>query len=399
MELKSLNITPEKKEAKEIHIHENSFTQAEDYLKNKYEFRRNVVSLQIEYREKDTETFRELNENSLFRELQRAGKGISMNNLIALLKSDFVYDFDPLLTYFSNLEWDGKDHISNLASYVNARDSSEWSKHFKKHLVRTVACALIPEYYNKQALIIIDPKQDSGKSTFCRFLCPTSLSDYIAEDVSTDKDSRILLAKNLIINLDELAILSKKDIAQLKSFISKDKINERLPYDRKNTILPRRASFVGSSNSTEILNDETGTVRWLCFDIISIDWNYKKDIDINQVWAEAYHLFTNGFKYNLTREELLTNEERNKRFQKLTVERELIQKLFEPDNECSPINFMTATDVMLKIKDLSNIGNQITKENTGKALKQLHFPEGRDTHTRYGYFLRQKIFTNDQTPF
>jgi predicted P-loop ATPase len=398
MELESLKLPKGKNEEKKISIFPNKFTEAEDYLSTRYEFRRNVVSLQIEYRDTYTETYRELNENSLFRELQKVGKSISMNNLIALLKSDFVADFDPILTYFSKLKWDGRDHISKLASYVKARDNEEWIKHFKKHLVRTVACSLIPDYYNKQALIIIDPKQDSGKSTFCRFLCPPALSDYIAEDVSVDKDSRILLAKNLIINLDELAILSKRDIAQLKSFISKDKINERLPYDRKNTVLPRRASFVGSSNSLEILNDETGTVRWLCFDIISINWSYKAEIDINQVWAEAYHLFQTGFKYNLTKEELLTNEERNRRFQKLTIERELLQKLFDPDNERNPNNFMTATDVMLKIKDLSNVGNHITKENTGRALKQLNYPEGRDTHSRYGYFITQKIFTDVNTP-
>lgn len=393
MGLKTEKIKSVNPKGKTVSIFSNKFTEAETYLNDKYDFRRNVVSLQIEYKEKDSEKYEELNENSLFRELQRAGKGIPMNNLIALIRSDFVVEYDPILTYYESLQWDGKDHITKLSSYVKAREFSEWLIHFKKHLVRIIACALIPDYYNKQALILIDPKQDSGKSTFCRFLCPPVLADYIAEDVSTDKDSRILLTKNLIINLDELAILSKKDITQLKSFISKDKINERLPYDRKNSILPRRASFVGSSNSLEILNDETGTVRWLCFDITSIDWNYKKEVDINQVWAEAYHLFKTGFSYNLTRDELTTNEVRNRKFQKLTVERELIQKLFEPDNERRPENFRTATDVMEKIRGLSSVSH-ITRENIGKALKQLLYPEGRDKNTNHGYFVSIKCIEN-----
>jgi len=80
------------------------------------------------------------------------------------------------------------------------------------------------------------------------FLCPPALANYIAENISDDKDSRISLVKNFLVNLDELSSLAKHEINSLKAVFSKNFINERLPYDRKNSIIPRISNFIGSTN-------------------------------------------------------------------------------------------------------------------------------------------------------
>jgi len=374
-------------------IFRNKFTLAEKYLADKYEFRANTVALTIEYREKGSSQFVVLNENTIYRELQNANICLPLGNLTSLLRSDFVEQYDPLIDYFQRLpKWNGKQNIRKLASYIETSDQSGWENHLRKHLVRAVKCAIVPYYYNKQALILVDPRQNSGKSTFCRFLCPLSLKDYIAEDITTDKDSRVLLAKNLIINLDELALLSKKDINSLKSFMSKDQVNERLPYDRKNTILQRRATFVGSTNNIEFLSDETGSVRWLCFEVTSIDWSYSNEVDIDQVWAEAYSLFNSDYDAELTKEEIQESERRNRKFHVLSVEIELIFKLFDFDCRKERENFKTATEVMVEVQNYSN-GIRVNHIQIGKALKTLQCPSGRDTQQRYGYFLKLKRFT------
>lgn len=375
-------------------IFENKFIQSERYLSNKYDFQRNTLSLDIEIKRKEEKKFIPVNENSLYRELQRTGHGIAINNIIALLKSDFVPDYDPLTEYFKSLKYDGQNHIDILAGYIKAVDQAEWIKHFKKQLVRTVACALEEKYFNKQALILVHEKQNSGKSTFIRFLCPPKLQEYIAEDVTTDKDSRILLVKNFIINLDELDKLNKKEIAAVKSFISKEQINERLPYDRKNSIIKRRASFYGSTNNFQILDDPTGSVRWLCFDITSINFAYRKEVNIDQVWAEAYHLYNNGFKYELTAEEIRHNEERNKKFQVISVERELIVQYFEPDTDKNKGNFLTSTQILGKLQTYTSHAHRLNPIQLGKALKSLGIPTGKETDDRIsGYYLIEKNIT------
>jgi predicted P-loop ATPase len=264
--------------------------------------------------------------------------------------------------------------------------------HFKKWLVRVVKCALVDSYFNKQAFILFHDKQNSGKSTFCRFLCPPNLENYIAENLSIDKDSRILLTKNLLINLDELSTLSKVEINSLKSLFSKDKINDRLPYDRKNSIIPRRASFIGSTNQAEFLNDESGSVRWLCFVIESIDWTYKEKIDIDAVWAQAFYLFKSNFVCDLNPAEIKENNEYNKQFQITTPEFELVNKYFSPGTKDAKDCFMTATDILVHITEQTNGKVKLNSNNIGKALKMhsfariMKYPE-----QNYGYYVFKKL--------
>lgn len=47
-------------------------------------------------------------------------------------------------------------------------------------------------------------------------------------------------------------------------------------------IEPKRASIWGSTNKAEFLTDVTGSVRWLCFRVREINWDYKKHFDIDR---------------------------------------------------------------------------------------------------------------------
>ena len=268
-----------------------------------------------------------------------------------------------------------KYYIDLLCQYIPTKDPERLKKHFRKMLVRCIACALDDSVFNKQAFILVHEKQNSGKSTFCRWLCPPFLKDYIAENINTDKDSLIALATNFIINMDELATLSKTDLNTLKSFLSKDKVNIRMPYDAKTTVKPRRANFIGSTNKDEFLSDETGSVRWLCFELTDkINFDYSKDIDINDIWGQAYALYKKGFQYQLTPEEVEENERINKAYTITTAEMELIPKKFKPATKEKHDLFLTASDILNEIsKDNYSFKSNIY--SIGKALKVLGFPQ------------------------
>jgi DNA primase len=373
------------------------FHTAEKYLSAFYDFRFNTVKLDIEISPKNQSNFTSVNENTLYIEMQKKGINISMDKLLAVLKSDYVPKFDPFAHYFQSLpahdaRRDG-DVIARLAGFVSAINQKEFEYHFRKWLVRTVKCAMQPNYFNKQAFILVHSQQNSGKSTFCRFLCLASLSDYIAEDISNDKDARILLCKNFLINLDELAVLSKQEINSLKSYFSKTQINERLPYDRKNSIINRTCSFIGSTNMDEFLSDETGSVRWLCFRITSINWNYSTQIDINRLWAQAYALAQDkAFECELTREDIAANEERNRDFQILSREKALIHKYFKtPEHELES-KFMTATDIDLHLRK-ETLDHKLTTVGIGKAMRSLGYERVKQDGI-YGYFVsfRPQVF-------
>ena len=313
-----------------------------------------------------------VNENTIYRVLQHNNIKFSQSNFMALLRSDFVTVYNPFNDYFESLPlWNPEtdiDYIDKLSEYIKAKLPERFKTHFKKMLVRSIACSLTNGIFNKQAFILVHYKQNSGKSTFCRWLCPSKLKSYYAENISIDKDSLISLSENIFINLDELATLSKVELNTLKSMFSKDYIKIRRPFEKKPAVTPRRANFIGSTNKTEFLTDETGSVRWLCFEIDSIDWDYDKKIDINMVWGQAYSLFKSGFKYQLNEDEVNENEKVNKDFQVTTPEIELIQQNYSPGTKEQHEVFYTA----------SHLQHHLMKkyENNVKLQLQEAWPPG-----------------------
>jgi predicted P-loop ATPase len=370
----------------------------ENYLQAKYDIRFNKVSTKVEYKIKGASgPFKEINENSFYRDLVHNDLPLSLNKLSSLLLSDFVPTYDPFVEYFYNLElWNTKtdfDYIEKLASFIPVKDPERFAKQLRKMFVRCIACALDDKFFNKQVFVLVGETQNTGKSTFCRWLCPNSISDYITENINTDKDSLISLATNFLINMDELATLSRSEINSLKSLISKDKINVRLPFGKKAITMPRRASFIGSTNKDEFLTDETGSVRWLCFVVTGmINFNYMAEIDINDVWRQAFALYKSGFEYQLTPKEIEENEIANSSFNVTSIEMELIPKFYMPSTKENNGIFLNATDILIKLTALYP-GTRINIHAIGRALKMLGFKKESQysderKYSQKGYFMK-----------
>ena len=360
------------------------------YLNSKYSLRFNTISLEFEIKRSLDKKWSSLNLSSLYIELIQSGIDIPMNKLEILVRSHLINQYNPISEYFESLEqWDGDDHIKNLCSYVKTNDDKAFLYHMEKWFTRAVLCALEKEKINKHCLVLANTIQNSGKSTYLRFFIPRKLMNYLSEDIGLDKDSRIKLCKNLIINLDELSVLAKADINSLKAFISKTHINERLPYARKSEYLERICSFVGSTNKTDFLTDESGSVRWIIFEVTEkINFNYSLEIDIDKVWAQAYFnaYKREGFNPELTLADISENEKRNERFTQMTLEQEMVNKFYEPSDNLE--EFKTATEVMM---DLSTQGIRLNHLKIGRALSSFRFPRVKHPQRQiYGYLIRLK---------
>ena len=366
------------------------YDRAINYLNEKYNIRFNIIALELEIQLKEkSENWSVLNINSLLIELAQSGIEINMNKLEILVRSHLIKQYNPIREYFENLEcWDGKDYIQKLSSYLRTNDDASFHYHFEKWLTRAVLCALTKGYVNKQSLVLAS-HQNSGKSSFLRFLVPSKLENYYTENISIDKDGIISICKNLICNLDELAVLSKSDVNTLKSFISKSSANIRLPYARKAEFLERICSFVGSTNRTDFLTDETGSIRWLIFEVHSFDFDYSKAVNIDKVWAQAYY---NAFKrenYNpeLTATDIAENEKRNEKYAQVSMEQELISAHFEKSESIG--EFLTATDIMLAINNA--LGLRLNNIKIGKALTSLKYQRVKHPKLQvYGYLIKRK---------
>lgn len=364
---------------------------AERYLSKHYLFRFNTILLDVEYKKIAAKEWKICNEDSLFIEMQKKGINIQMAKLISILKSDFVKEYNPIVSYFKNLpKWNKKtDYINNLCNYITTPTPEEFSYHLKKWMARSVKTMLVKGYFNKQAFIITDKGngQNIGKSHFTKWLCPPTLPlNRSFED--SKKDNLIKLATNAFIILDELDGISRKDLNGLKSLFAMDEIRVRLPYARREETVQRTANFIGSTNEENFLTDPTGSVRWLVFHVSNLDWNYSKKLDVNKLWSQAFALaFDPEFDEKFNKEDVKKNEIRNQTYQIRSSEAEMISLLYEFPNEKNQhkILFLTSTEILIFIKSNSSL-NRLSSVGVGRALKLLGYQRIKKTGV-YGYLI------------
>lgn len=341
------------------------------WLSNRYTLKFNSVTGQAETAMMGTYEFSNVNPDEVYRQTCMAKFKYSLTDLRSLLKSDFVKPYDPILEYFNSLTYDGLDHIQNLSDYIKADYDWFWKRQFKKSLVRSIACGL-GRKENRIVMVLYGEKQETGKSTFIRFLSPWGAEKYFTESPiigGNTKDTEIRFSENFIYNIEELAGLSRIDINKLKADISKSSIKERRAYGSFEISAPRRCNFWASTNQKEFLHDEENT-RWLVFNTLSIDWSYKQKIDINKVWGQAWHLYKEGYDFELDKEDKETRELLNEDYRYRRSEEDLIARYFKPC-KVGEGKFLSATEMAMYLNNKSS-SLKINPNNIGKTVKAVY---------------------------
>jgi len=372
--------------ARKDSVYDKIHEEVSKYFKIKF----NVISLEYEIFDINTNERIEFNESSILIHLHREKINVSPQVFKTYLKAYFVERINPIAEYFESLPtWNGENHIKKYASYINTDDNELFYKHLLKWAVRAVKTVYNKESINKHVLVL-EGGQSFGKSYYLNFLCPKGLLKYLYTNIGVGKDERIKLAKAFIINIEELDVMGKYDINAIKALISQVSINERLPYGDKSTLLYRICSFLASTNRAEFLCDDTGSVRWIIFSVLEkIDFSYSKDFNIDDFWSQAYHIFKNekDFKSDLTLEEMRINEVRNERFTIQTVENEFVLKYYSISEDIE--DFKTATEI---VTELQVMGQKLNPQKIGSALKKYGF--NRIKHAKrqvYGYLAKTKF--------
>jgi hypothetical protein len=376
----------------------NQIDTIEAYLSSHYQLRYNTVTSKLEirklypntdqrtchcedgHRPSEATSFHPLTdyqENSILRELLKSNLKCSAALLRSILYSDFSKFFDPFRDYFLHLPlWDGQtDYIQQMAETVNTTSQDLWCKCFKKWLVAAVASVLDNKTVNHTA-IILSGSQGIGKTTWMLNLCPPELNDYLFSGTinPNNKDTLIHLAECMFINMDELENMNRSEIGAFKEIITKSAIRMRRAYGHHIEAFTRRASFMGSVNSSQFLTDSTGSRRFLCFEILSI--NYQHTIDLRMVYAQAFNLFQQGFKFYFDKDEIDAITQSNEQFQINTAEEELLLTYFQKVQLSEAINFLSAAEILNRITEQAHV-NITTSPGAvirlGKALKKFGF--------------------------
>jgi predicted P-loop ATPase len=127
------------------------------------------------------------------------------------------------------------------------------------------------------------------------------------------KDAMDYVRGKWIIELAELSSVSKAEVKHVKAYITRTEEKFRPAYARTEVTYQRRCVFVGTTNRTDYLRDETGNRRFWPIKVEAINHDLIRR-DRDRLWAAAVALYRAGEAWWLTPDEAaLADAEQNKR--------------------------------------------------------------------------------------
>ncbi|MDE5977975.1 MAG: virulence-associated E family protein [Turicibacter sp.] len=205
--------------------------------------------------------------------------------------------FHPIIDYIKSLTWDGIKRIDTLLiDYFGAEDTVYTRAAIRKALCAAVARVFEPGIKFDIVLIIVG-EQGTYKSTFIKKLGGPWFSDTFT--TVQGKEAFEQIQGFWLIEIAELSGLKKAEVEAIKHYVSKCEDSFRPAYGRVIETYKRQCVFFGTTNNKDFLRDPTGNRRFA-----PIDTNHIKatksvkdnltQIEIDQIWAEAYELYKNN---------------------------------------------------------------------------------------------------------
>lgn len=238
-------------------------------------------------------------------------------DLIALVADENSYN--PVRDYLQGLTWDGVDRFPALYEHLHVTGEFEQTL-IKKWFIQTAA---IPfnnlkdkKPFGAEGVLIFQGKEGIGKTRFFASLVADPLwFKSLDKPMSTkNKDTLIDTLSAWITEIGEIDRTFAENRSDLKNFMTATKDTIRKPYAREPVTKARITSFCGTTNKLQFLTEETGSRRWWVVPIpqkidLAALW---RDVDKNQLWAQAYqHFKEDPRSFRLTEEEVDTLKTRN----------------------------------------------------------------------------------------
>ncbi len=196
---------------------------------------------------------------------------------------------NPVRDYLLGLSWDGVERVET--SLPGVRPTPYTRMVARKSLAAAVARVLDPGCKWDHTLVLYGA-EGIGKSWWI---------DRMSRGYSAslgrigDKDTLLTMQRTWVLISDEGYSLRKADVDMQKEFLTRREDVFRMPYDREAAVHPRHCVIWSTTNDEVFLRRQEGNRRFLIvrcvekFDFSSLTEHY-----IDQVWAEAAHLYRTG---------------------------------------------------------------------------------------------------------
>ena len=298
------------------------------FLDGHISLRFNEITSRVEYEipadNTDAHRFMPVNDrivNSLWSQMSTITR-VNIQDMYRVIESDYVPVFNPFKEYLNNLSKPGEqDYIRELAQTVRVKGGEQeqklWHLYLKKWLVGMVASWISDDVVNNVILVLIG-EQGAYKTTWFNYLLPPPLKQYFYTKTNANrmsKDDILTLAQYALVCCEELDTMRPAELNQLKAAVTMPSIDERAAYAHYHEHRKHIASFCGTGNNTQFLSDPTGNRRWLPFEVESILSPREHPFHYEGIYAQALSLYTSGFQYWFTKEEIQELNRHNKQFE------------------------------------------------------------------------------------
>lgn len=279
------------------------------------------------------DTWADSDDTRLFQFLEEeygvTGENKIRNGLLNAANDNIIH---PIRDYLEGLVWDGTPRLDGLlVDYLGAEDTPYTRAVTKKTFTAAAARVFEPGCKFDYVLVLAGP-QGRGKSTLVAKMARGWYTDSLA-GIGT-KEAYEGLQGYWLVELGELAAMRKIEIETIKNFISKQVDSYRAAYGRRVEDHPRQCVFIGTTNSTAFLRDDTGNRRFWPVRLLEqapakTVWGDLTPPVIDQLWAEAVALYQEGEPLTLPPELAASAQEQQREFTEDDPRRGLVEIYLE----------------------------------------------------------------------
>ena len=365
----------------------NSIDIIGQYIASNFDLYRNNITKRIYCKNHEPHKFIGEEEiNSIYVRIKQIEPKTKIQDIKAYINSDLTPNHDPFSTFLQDHATPpNRDVLAELCDTIKIAEDKKYGQgsiiNYKYVFLRKWLMGIVAGMHghHNELMIVLSGDKGLGKTVWLRNLLPKDMQYMFGTaTIGQNKDDLMKMNEFLILLEDEFGGKSAKDFRVLKNVLSLDSISIRLPYGQTTQRLPRIASWCGTTNEAEIIDDPTGNRRFIPMTVQYIDHAKFEAIDRHALWCQIVSEYTQadtpGFRkpHHLTKAEMDFLNKVSGNYAVSSNEGDLLGEVVELPAPGKAIHDVTSGEILAVLKARYRTFD-ITPHKIGRILTSMGF--------------------------